>query len=97
DFIGPKYGWLSNEYIEEFRMIDEDIAPIIQKLLNKKNTTLIITSDHGGHEKIHGSEHPEDYKFPIIIYSDMAGFDDLKDKNYKTSQLRSYLKRVFAK
>ncbi len=29
---------------------------------------MIITSDHGGHDRLHGTDMPEDMNIPIIIY-----------------------------
>ncbi len=94
EFVGMDYGWLSKEYLEEFTMIDEDISQAIQKLLSKKNVTLIITSDHSGHDKIHASQHPEDFKMPLIIYSDMADFSEYQDKPYSTYQLKSLIEKI---
>jgi len=65
--------------------------------LKQKNTTLIITSDHAGHDRIHASDHPEDFKIPLIIYSDMADFSSLQDQPYTTCELRKILSRVLKK
>lgn len=97
DYVGPKYGWLSKAYIEELNYIDDDLGDIITRLIHLENTTVIITSDHSGHKKIHGTDHPEDYKVPFIIYSDMADFSDLQNQPYSTHQLRQVLKRVISK
>lgn len=97
DFIGPRHGWLSPVYLEELAGIDEELQPIISKLLKQKNTTLIITSDHAGHDKIHASDHPEDFRIPLIIYSDMADFSSLQDQPYTTNELRKILSKVLKK
>jgi predicted AlkP superfamily pyrophosphatase or phosphodiesterase len=97
DFTGPRHGWLSPVYLEELAGIDEELQPIIAKLLKQKNTTLIITSDHAGHDRIHASDHPEDFKIPLIIYSDMADFSSLQDQPYTTYELRKMLSRVLQK
>jgi len=95
DFVGPEHGWLSKEYLEEFSLIDEDIANIVKTALSRKNVTLIITSDHSGHAKIHGSSHPEDYKMPFFVYSDMADFSDIQNKPYRTNELRKLIQRIY--
>lgn len=97
DFVGPRHGWLSPVYLEELAGIDEELQPIISKILKQKNTTLIITSDHAGHDRIHASDHPEDFKIPLIIYSDMADFSSLQDQPYTTYELRKILSRVLKK
>ena len=62
--------------------------------MKQQNTTLIITSDHAGHDRIHASDHPEDFKIPLIIYSDMADFSSLQDQSYATYELRKILSRL---
>jgi predicted AlkP superfamily pyrophosphatase or phosphodiesterase len=94
EFVGNDYGWLSKEYLEEFNYIDEDIADAIKILMNKKNVTLIITSDHSGHQKIHGSNHPEDFKLPLIIYSDMGDFKEYENAEYRTTELKNIIKKI---
>ncbi|MBZ4642668.1 MAG: hypothetical protein PWQ25_2076 [Deferribacteres bacterium] len=69
DIVGPESGWLSGEYIEEFRFIDEMLGYFFDKIKRSKSYLLVITSDHAGHERIHGSNHPEDFKRPVIFYS----------------------------
>ncbi|MCA1932958.1 MAG: alkaline phosphatase family protein, partial [Calditerrivibrio sp.] len=64
DDVGPKYGFLSNEYLDEFKLIDEDLKDIIDYFIKLDKSTIIVTSDHSGHEKEHGTEDPEDYKLP---------------------------------
>ncbi|UOD35726.1 alkaline phosphatase family protein [Deferribacteraceae bacterium V6Fe1] len=69
DIVGPESGWMSKEYIEEFNFIDEMLGYLFKKLDSGNSYLLVITSDHAGHDKIHGSNHKEDFKRPIIIYS----------------------------
>lgn len=69
DQVGPQYGWLSPEYLEELTFIDDYLTPLVEAAKAKAHTLLIITSDHAGHGKIHGSQHPEDYRLPLIMYS----------------------------
>lgn len=97
DEVGPQYGWLSDEYLEEFKFIDNELQKIIDHFIHSKNGTIIITSDHAGHEKEHGTDHPEDYKLPLIIFSKTTNFDDIKTSSYSSYQLRSLVNRVFKK
>jgi predicted AlkP superfamily pyrophosphatase or phosphodiesterase len=69
DFVGPESGWMSKEYMEEFNFIDEMLGYLFKKVENSKPYLLVITSDHAGHDKIHGTNHKEDFKRPVIIYS----------------------------
>jgi predicted AlkP superfamily pyrophosphatase or phosphodiesterase len=94
EFAGMEHGWLSDEYIKKFQEIDSGLKDVINRLTEKTNTTLIITSDHSGHGKIHGSDHPEDFKMPLIVYSDMADFSEYSDAEYKTVELKNLIKKV---
>lgn len=73
DAAGHKHGWLSSEQRNAARTADESLGKLIVYLRGaneEKTTTLIISSDHGGHEKSHGSDRPEDMTIPWIA----AGF-----------------------
>ena len=97
DYAGPRHGWLSAGYLDEFGLIDNELKPIIERLMRQKNTTLVITSDHSGHDKMHASQDPEDFKIPLILYSDMADFSSLQDRPYVTCELRKILSKVLKK
>ena len=70
DQVGPEYGWLSPEYLEELSFTDDYLSTLIETVIEKHCYLLIVTSDHAGHGKVHGSEHPEDYRLPLIVCSD---------------------------
>lgn len=94
DITGPLYGWLSKEYIEDFNFIDEELQVLIETVTKKEKYLLIITSDHAGHDRAHGCNHPDDYKLPFIAVSDVL---DVKSKlvdHYETYMLTDYLKSV---
>lgn len=89
EFAGIKHGWLSPEYLEELTDIDALLLPLLDALNKQGNFLLIITSDHAGHEKHHGTNHPEDYRLPLIIRSDSKKFPDLQGYPYSVTDLRS--------
>ena len=93
DFVGPEYGWLSPEYMEELSYIDEYLAPIIRLVKKQKNYVIIITSDHGGHDKIHGSQHPDDFRLPLIFHSDRMEFQSIRNSKYIVTDLKGILNR----
>lgn len=66
DEWGHKYGWLSDEYYyalnESFALVEEVAAAALEQ-----NYTVIITTDHGGHDKGHGSDMKEDMTIPLFI------------------------------
>ncbi len=69
DDMGHVYGWLSAEQLSVVYRADEAIGEL-HKALDERGmrdqTLLIITADHGGHEKTHGSSMPEDMTIPWI-------------------------------
>jgi len=94
DFTGPEYGWMSKEYLEDFKFIDEELKPLIDSVQNKGKYLLIITSDHAGHDKLHGCDHPDDYKLPFIAVSDTLNVQSSVLDKYETYKLISYLKSL---
>lgn len=65
DSVGHKYGWMSKEYISAINNSWDNIDRIINSL--DDDYTIIITSDHGGHDRIHGTDTKEDMIIPLII------------------------------
>lgn len=94
DNTGPEYGWMSKEYIEDFQFIDEELKPLLDKVQQTGKYLLVITSDHAGHEKLHGCDHPDDYKLPFIAVSDSINVKSEVAEHYETYRLIDYLKSV---
>ena len=65
DAAGHKSGWMSDAYMEAMDNSWRNINTVIGSL--PKDYTVIITADHGGHDRTHGSNIPEDMTIPIII------------------------------
>lgn len=95
DQVGPEYGWLSPEYLEELSYIDDALSPLITKIEKRKHFVIIITSDHAGHGRIHGSRHPEDYRLPMVIYADGMDFSAYQDAAYTVTDLPKILDPVW--
>lgn len=71
DMFGHSEGWMSDTYLNELPNTDFQVGRIIDHLdeMNLMDETLvIITADHGGHDKGHGSTMPEDVHIPWIAY-----------------------------
>ncbi len=66
DWAGHNFGWMSEEYIEALRNSWANMEKIMQEL-GDEEYTYIITSDHGGHDRTHGFDIPEDMTIPIFI------------------------------
>jgi arylsulfatase A-like enzyme len=69
DDMGHVYGWLSPEQLSVAYRADEALGALLTALDEKglrDQTLLIITADHGGHDKRHGTSVPEDMTIPWI-------------------------------
>lgn len=65
DMAGHNHGWMTDEYMEAIHSSWDNIEKMITELGDKY--TYIITADHGGHDRTHGSDMPEDMIIPVII------------------------------
>ncbi len=65
DEAGHKYGWMTEEY---HRAVYESWN-CIRRVMDAADDeyTVIVTADHGGHARIHGTELPEDMTIPILM------------------------------
>lgn len=94
DRTGSIEGWLSKGYMEELFFIDESLSSLVELITSKKGYLLIITSDHAGHGTIHGSDHPDDAKLPLVMISDVADLKQYHETNYHVTDLKSILKGI---
>ncbi|MBN8581381.1 MAG: alkaline phosphatase family protein [Anaerolineae bacterium] len=71
DNRGHKYGWMSGEYMKVLREGDEVLGNIIQSLKDNglfETTLIIVSADHGGHDKNHIGTIIEDFRIPWIAH-----------------------------
>lgn len=71
DGAGHKYGWGSPQQIKAFALEDAALKVVkdaIAKAGITRDSVLILSADHGGHAKTHGSNMPEDMTIPWIAY-----------------------------
>jgi len=71
DSVGHKFGWDSKEQIKSFAEVDAAIGTVIAAIKQAGmagTSVVIITADHGGHEKGHGKNIPEDMTIPWIAW-----------------------------
>ena len=64
DEAGHANGWGSDEYKRALHSSWQDITRVLEVL--PEDYTVIVTADHGGHDRTHGTEMPEDMTIPII-------------------------------
>src|SRR5688572_9693058 len=71
DYAGHMYGWMSAIYGEAVRQADKAVAEILDEANDRfggGNYTVILTADHGGHGRDHGSSDPRDTTIPWIVW-----------------------------
>ena len=62
DTVGHDYGWMSDEYLRQLEYVDSLLSSFFELL--PAEYTAIIHSDHGGHDRNHGTDSPEDMTIP---------------------------------
>ncbi|MFQ5401600.1 MAG: alkaline phosphatase family protein [Anaerolineae bacterium] len=65
DVRGHACGWMSEEYLAHVTHIDRLIGDVLDGL--PPGSTVLLQSDHGGHERMHGTDIPEDMLIPWIV------------------------------
>lgn len=65
DEAGHDAGWMSNEYMHAVSESCNMLGGLIEELSDEY--AIIFTADHGGHDRMHGTELPEDMTIPIFF------------------------------
>ncbi len=65
DECGHVHGWMSKAYLKQVEHLDKLIGSVVESL--PSNTTVLIHSDHGGHERMHGTVKDEDMLIPWFL------------------------------
>lgn len=82
DDAGHRFGWMSEEYMAAMKNSWENIDRILSVL--PEDYTVFITADHGGHDRTHGTDMPEDMTIPLMIKGpDLEPGRELKNANIK--------------
>jgi predicted AlkP superfamily pyrophosphatase or phosphodiesterase len=69
DRVGHDYGWMSTNQLQSVAFVDGLIGEIIAAIDEggyRDSTVFIITADHGGHNKTHGDDAPQDRTIPWL-------------------------------
>lgn len=66
DWAGHQYGWMSEGYREAMHNSWQNIEKVLASL--PEDYTVIITADHGGHDRTHGSDMVEDMTIPMLLW-----------------------------
>lgn len=89
EWAGMESGWLSNDYLDELKGIDAALAPLFDDVSRRGEYALVVTSDHAGHDRLHGSDHPDDYKLPLIVSGNLARLPRIPPGDWPVTGLRA--------
>ncbi len=64
DTAGHAYGWMEPGYLGQLQHVDQKLGELMAAL--PVDTHTIIQADHGGHDRSHGTDCPEDMTIPWI-------------------------------
>jgi predicted AlkP superfamily pyrophosphatase or phosphodiesterase len=92
---GTDYGWLSPEYLDELSYIDLALAPLLEAVSKRGAYLIVVTSDHAGHGRMHGTSHPDDFRIPLII-SGERDLPPLPPGIYLITGLRGMVQQILA-
>ena len=63
---GHDCGWMSEEYLRRISIAIDNVKRVIEQY--GEEYSVIVLADHGGHDRMHGSEAPEDMTIPLFFY-----------------------------
>ncbi|MFD2114163.1 alkaline phosphatase family protein [Paenibacillus yanchengensis] len=78
DMDGHRFGWMSDEYIQSVYDSWELVEQVANILPEEYN--LIVTSDHGGHDRGHGMNIPEDMTIPFLLRGKNIATGEISEK-----------------
>lgn len=65
DECGHDHGWMSEAYLAAIANADRCVGRVLDAA---PEATVVLLADHGGHERTHGTEHPDDMTIPWIAW-----------------------------
>ncbi len=65
DTAGHYYGWMSDGYLRQAERVDGCLARILAMLPDSAH--VLVHADHGGHERVHGTDMAEDMTIPWVV------------------------------
>ena len=65
DTAGENYGWLTDEYYMQLERVDSTLGKLLDGLPG--DAFVLLQADHGGHDREHGTDLPEDMTIPWMV------------------------------
>ena len=66
DEVGHAQGWMTEAYLQCVSGALDCVKQVSENI--SSDYTIILTADHGGHDRCHGTEWPEDMTTPLCIW-----------------------------
>ena len=63
---GHDSGWMTEEYLRRISLAVDNIKRVIAECGDEY--TIVVTADHGGHDRMHGTDMPEDTTIPMFYF-----------------------------
>ena len=73
DYAGHLFGWMGRSYERAVSQVDEAVSRLLEEAtarFGEGQYTVIVTADHGGHGRGHGTADPEDTTIPWIVWGE---------------------------
>jgi predicted AlkP superfamily pyrophosphatase or phosphodiesterase len=68
DDAGHQSGWMSRPYLDAISNADRCLTHVLNAVRESGRRPVVhVTSDHGGHERAHGTDCPEDMTIPWLL------------------------------
>jgi len=70
DAAGHKHGYMTEQYLDAIAYVDQAMGMVVEAVESAgllDDTLFVVTSDHGGHGVVHGTDLPEDMTIPWIL------------------------------
>ena len=94
-----KLGFLINHAVDQHRLdpnFSVDNAMAFFKTSDQRRFCFLHISglDHAGHGTVHGSDHPDDTKLPLIMVSDVINLTKYQGIQYHVTHLKPILESL---
>ncbi len=73
DYAGHLDGWMGHSYARAVGRVDRAVGRLMEEAtarFGERQYTVIITADHGGHGRGHGTADPDDTTIPWIVWGE---------------------------
>lgn len=93
DTAGHNVGWMTEEYFASVENSLECIETVLDSLPD--DYRVIITADHGGHDRWHGMDIKEDMTIPLIMMGEEFEMGKVMDEEVNIKDIAPTVTRLF--